>query len=362
VFHFFGDSIGAGKKSVPASFYLDGLVEVVNHAVSGADLSAIRMQIEAAGLTSGDTAIINGGVNDLAVGRTPAKVNEGMRGCVAALPDFSNYLVLPVLPYQPLEEQVAQTNVLLANCFADNFDGQVFELLEEPSQLGTLRKLYSVDGLHPSPAGQRVLAKSIHEFFFGSRPEIWTFDTVPPTMLRSTTAPCLGRRWNVWPGPIAETPTYAYTHGYAGAMAVMIPEEEFTVRANILLNRNSTASWFSFITQATENENVQSGFNFTGRNKLRIAHWKTLTHTLDLVPPVVDFDFVLNAASFHDEFLEIELGLTYWQGGIYLSVNEHPVLVAPVPSGLPGDCIGCWMRDCRVTSFEITEPQCEPTP
>lgn len=30
--HFFGDSNAAGKKAVPASFYLEGLHEVENHA------------------------------------------------------------------------------------------------------------------------------------------------------------------------------------------------------------------------------------------------------------------------------------------------------------------------------------------
>jgi len=364
--HFFGDSIGMGKLAVPASWYLADLTSVTNHAVAGADLDAIKGQIQAASFAPGDIAVINGGVNDLALGSTPAQVDSKMQDCVDAVPAGYAYRVLPVFPYLPQASNISAANALLQTRFGNEFDSTVFAALEDPVTSGLLLKYYGVDGLHLSPAGQRVVAESLHNTLFTPDPTLWRFPSlsadITDGLTPGTASPCLGRRWEVWHSPIGYDGSKVSTIGYAGALAALqTAPDNFTMRANVALNRTSQHSWFSFVSRATPTEWIQSGFNFAGQ-QLRVAHWKSLVHTNNLTPPVDDFEFKVAANKFFDARVDIELSLSHFDGDVYLAVNGEPVLQAAIPGTLPGDKIGVWIRDCHVHSLTIEDLQCLPLP
>jgi len=335
---FFGDSNAAGKRAVPASWYLDGLYDVENYAENGAGLDDIVTQIQNATFAPGDVAIINGGINDLANGRSPQWVGDKFADAVASVPAGTEAVRLPIYPYKPLQATVEAANALI---------GGIGGLYTALSNGGDLEHEYdSLDGVHLSPAGQRVVAEEV-DFVVYDTGEWWFADAVS---LDVADADCLDRRWRTFHKPIAIADGAAYEAGYAGALAAWMPPSDFTIDATFELSR-SAHSFFSVVINATAEEWIQIGINFNGDRKFRVAHWKRRVHSTDLITP---FDITLDvplAELGSDSFVEDDIRVTRLDGRVCVFSGGSLVADCELPAGLVGDAVGFWMRDCRLSEF-----------
>lgn len=362
--HFFGDSNVFGKNSTPASWYLQSShpdsVEThatQNHAENGAKLPAIQAQIQAATFAAGDQAVIGGGVNDLALGKTPAEVDARMSRAIASLPVGIDFVILPVFPCITYASDILATNALLAA--HHEFLNVTYDDLRNPDH--SLSTFYGQpDGLHLTPAGQRSVAIEAmaalgHLHHYAD----WTHSR-PGRLHIGNPGDWLEKRWEVWPKPIAITSDGAHQSGYTGALACVPTQSDFTLQAEISLPRDNPQSFFSFVTEATHEEWIQSGFNFMNGESFRIAHWKSGVHTNDLATPETDYAF--DVAAIYHGLVRFPLTLTHYQGVVHLFVNGEKLhMSATVPLGLPGDRAGFWMRDCYLHKLSIEDAVLKPT-
>ena len=343
---FFGDSNAAGKRAVPASWYLDGPYEVENYAENGAGLDEVVAQVQNVIFAPGDVAIINGGINDLANGKSPQWVGDRFADAVAAVPAEIEVIRLPIYPYKPLQVEIKAANTLI---------GGLSGLYDELSNGGDLEHEYdSLDGLHLSPTGQREVAENVD--WVVSDVAQWGF--ADAVSLDVTDADCLDRRWRTFHRPIPIADGAAYKTGYAGALASWTPPGDFTIDASFELSR-SIHSFFSVVVNATADEWVQIGINFNGDHKFRVAHWKKAVHSRDLVPPF-DVDMGVPLAELgSDSFVECDTRVTRLNGRVYVFSGGNLVADCELPAGLVGDAVGFWMRDCRLSEFNAGSAKVE---
>ena len=352
--HFFGDSNAAGKKAVPASFYLEGLHKVANHAESGSKLVDVIAQVNAVSFEIGDVAVINGGINDLATGRTPGQVAADMEAILSAAPAWVIKYVLPIFPYSPYRYAIEDSNARIAPAFESLYD-----VLAED---GGLKPLYdSSDGLHLSCAGQRYVAFYLDlTVNAGIGVSSWIFDGDGVSLVK-TPADCIDRRWHVWPKPIPTDGGSAYQEGYTGALAAWETPGDFTVDAEFSHSRSPT-SFFSIVVNATAGEWVQIGLNFSNDHLFQIAHWKSKSFSRNLVeafPVMVDVNLEDLGS---DSFVENKLRVTVHRGRLYAFSDGGLIAECDLPPGLPGNAVGFWMRDCRLSRFDAGEADLTPNP
>ena len=343
---FFGDSNAAGKQAVPASWYLDGPYEVENYAENGAGLDEVVAQVQNVIFAPGDVAIINGGINDLANGKSPQWVGDRFADAVAAVPAGVEVIRLPIYPYKPLQAAVEAANGLI---------GGLGWLYSELSNGGERESEYdSLDGIHLSPSGQREVAGAVD----GEINDLGDWDHFDAVSLDVTDADCLDRRWRTFHRPIPIADGAAHKTGYAGALAAWTPPSDFTIDASFELSR-SIHSFFSVVVNATADEWVQIGINFNGDHKFRVAHWKRAIHSRDLISPF-DVDMGVPVAELgSDSFVESDIRVTRLNGRVYVFSGGNLVADCEIPAGLVGNAVGFWMRDCRLSEFNAGSAKVE---
>ena len=115
-----------------------------------------------------DVLIIQGGVNDIGSGRSPAEVAANLRGMVREGKRLGlRVAIVELLPWNagypvadPLIRDVNRRIARIAN--VENVELQPwYRLLEDPQRPGRMRDVWTDDLLHPSVAGYRRLGRSV---------------------------------------------------------------------------------------------------------------------------------------------------------------------------------------------------------
>lgn len=355
--HFFGDSIMRGKLSVPCSWYWEKVTGdlVFNYAADGAKVADVAAQVAAnsASIASGDTVVINGGINDIAIGRPPSDVASDLLAVVATIEAMAGVecITFPVFPKSTYAAAIEVMNDLLdANATVES---DLFNDLSDGEAAPGLYGEYSADGTHLSPSGQRVVAKRIVP-----PGAIWQFSGNSFSLSTTGTHDNLDEHWRVWPrNGIQIDNGYAYSPAHVGALAdVSGLGANFTARAVVSLNRRSSVSFFSFFSAAEYNSALQSGFNYLIDAKCGASNWVSGVSNTILFQDQV----FLNAESpnFFDDYQDMEFTLTHYDGRAYLFIEGQSVGDAPIT--MPNSGLGFWMRDCRVKSFDVTPADVSP--
>jgi lysophospholipase L1-like esterase len=129
------------------------------------DEIARRLEDCAAGA---DVLIIQGGVNDIGSGRSPAEIAANLRGMVRAGKRLGlRVTIVELLPwnaaYPAADPLIRDTNRRIARIARE--EGVLllpwYGLLEDASRPGRMRRAWTDDLLHPSVAGYRRLGQSV---------------------------------------------------------------------------------------------------------------------------------------------------------------------------------------------------------
>ena len=122
-----------------------------------------RLDLVGGGL---DAIVVQGGINDLAQGRTPKQAAEGIRHLVEQALDFGVPVGIPeILPWNsgyPTHQFSIQELNALVHEIAGEFHVTVFpfyRVLEDAERPGRMRPEWTVDGSHPSVEGHRRLGE-----------------------------------------------------------------------------------------------------------------------------------------------------------------------------------------------------------
>jgi lysophospholipase L1-like esterase len=115
-----------------------------------------------------DVLIIQGGVNDLGSGRSPATVAANLRGMVQAGKRLGlRVAIVELLPwnagYPVVDRLIREVNRRIGR-IADTENVELlpwYGLLEDPQRPGRMREVWTDDLLHPSVAGYRRLGESV---------------------------------------------------------------------------------------------------------------------------------------------------------------------------------------------------------
>lgn len=151
-----GDSIIA---FLPAGLLPRG---AINLAVSGNMTPQILASVAHIPLNA-SRVIVEGGINDLLNPNIPTNTVANYAAILAGIPKGAKVEVIGILPVN--EAQLA-TNRDFAQ-FVDNtkiaaLNAQIAPLCKGSCATLTVPALTTVDGIHPTPAGQAVLAKALH--------------------------------------------------------------------------------------------------------------------------------------------------------------------------------------------------------
>jgi lysophospholipase L1-like esterase len=115
-----------------------------------------------------DVLIIQGGVNDIGTGRSPAEIAANLRGMVREGKRLGlRVAIVELLPWNsgypvahPLIRDVNRRIARIAN--VENVELLPwYRLLEDPQRPGRMRDVWTDDLLHPSVAGYRRLGESV---------------------------------------------------------------------------------------------------------------------------------------------------------------------------------------------------------
>ena len=137
--------------------------DIRNCGVPGDRTDEIAARLDSC-VAGADVVVVQGGVNDLAQGRTPADATRNLRAMVERVRDSGLPVVvanvLPVnRPYRRLRRGITKLNRMIGALGRDqgidviDFSGT----LEDPRMPGRLPANWTADGVHPSVEGYRRL-------------------------------------------------------------------------------------------------------------------------------------------------------------------------------------------------------------
>jgi lysophospholipase L1-like esterase len=150
-----------------AQQHLGPSVTIRNCGVPGERTDQIALRLSSC--TKGaDAVVLEGGLNDLIQGRTLEPVVNNLRAMVRKAKALGLRVgiteLLPVLDPKPAAaagiEELNRRIAEIARAEGARLY-QWYHLLEDPDQLGSLRRDLTSDGLHPTVAGYRLLGDAI---------------------------------------------------------------------------------------------------------------------------------------------------------------------------------------------------------